>query len=104
MTIVPYKEFLELAGAPAISEDLGRYESRPITQSRKDMLHRRGIGYSDIDNCLKADHVLAVANYRMKHGLATPGQMRMMRRLGVVDVGKKTFNEAKFIIGNSCHW
>ena len=104
MTIVNSKEFLELAGAPAIPEELGRYDSKPITQDRKDKLHRRGIGYSDIDNCRKADRVLCVADYRMKKGLATPGQMRMLRKLGVSDIKSKTFEEARFIIGDSYYW
>lgn len=104
MTIVNYKEFLELAGAPAIPEGLGRYDSRPLTQDRKDKLRKRGIGYSDLENCRQADRVLSVADYRMRKGLATPGQMRMLRKLGVPDIGKKTFEEAKDIIGYSYYW
>lgn len=104
MTIVSSREFLELAGAPPIPEGMGKYDSKPVTQDRKDKLHRRGIGYSDLDNCRQADRVLSVANYRMQKGLATPGQMRMLRKLGVSDIPHKTFEEAKFIIGDSYYW
>ena len=104
MTIVNPKEFLELAGAPEIPEGLGRYDSRPLTQDRKVKLHKRGIGYSDIENCRQADRVLSVADYRMRRGLATPGQMMMLRKLGVPDIKNKTFEEASFIIGDSYHW
>jgi len=104
MTIVNSKEFLELAGAPEIPEGLGRYDSRPLTQDRKDRLRKRGIGYSDLENCRQADRVLSVADYRMRKGLATPGQMRMLRKLGVSDIATRTFDEARFIIGDSYHW
>ena len=103
MTIVNYKEFLKLAGARPIPDELGKFD-KPITAAQKEMLHKMGIGFSDIDNRYKADIVLSVANYRMKKGLATPGQMRMLRKLGVSDVGKKTFEEASDIIGYSYYW
>lgn len=103
MKTINYKEFIELAGARPIPDELGQF-SKPITEAQKEMLRKRGIGFSGINNCHKADVVLSVANYRMKKGLATPGQMQMLRKLGVPDVGKKTFEEAKDIIGYSYYW
>lgn len=103
MTIVNYKEFLELAGAPAIPDDLGKFD-KPITQFQKDKLRKRGIGSSDIDNSRKADRILCVTDYRLKKGLATPGQLRMLRKLGVSDIEHKSFAEASAIIGDSHHW
>jgi len=103
MTIVPYKEFIELAGAAEIPEDLGRFD-KAITEAQKAKLRKRGIGTTGIDSSRKADRILCVADYRFKRGLATPGQMRTLRKLGVPDIGKKTFAEATAIIGNSAHW
>ena len=102
MKIVPWQEFIELADAREIPEELGRFDG-DITNRQKERLHKLGIGWSEL-NKHKADIVIRVAEYRMNRGLATPGQLQMLRKLGRSNVNKVLFNEAKHIIGDSFHW
>jgi hypothetical protein len=76
----------------------------PITQAQKDLLHKMGIGYEGLLWKGHASRVIDVAMNRRKKGLATPGQMRMLRKLGIGDIPNKSFDDARNIIGDSYHW
>lgn len=107
MTIVNPKEFFELAGVRFYLPErymLPGSMKDPITQAQKDLLHKMGIGYEGLLWKGHASRVIDVAMTRRKNGLATPGQMRMLRKLGISDIPNKSFDDARYIIGDSYHW
>lgn len=102
MKIVPWREFLELADAREIPEELGRFDG-DITSRQKERLHKLGIGWNGL-NKYTANIVIRIVEERKNKGLATPGQMQMLRKLSRSNVSNVSFNDARQIIGDSFHW
>ena len=107
MTIVNPREFFELAGIRFYMPERYMLPGRmkePISQAQKDLLHKLGIGVKELQWKGHADRVISIALARKTKGLATPGQMRMLRKLGRSNTKDTTFADAKAIIGDSHHW
>lgn len=107
MTIVNPREFFELAGITFFMPEkymLPEGMRGPITQAQKDLLHKLGLGLDELLCKGHANRIISIALDRKNKGLATPGQMRMLRKLGRNNIKDATFSDARDIIGDSHHW
>ena len=101
MTIVNYKEFFELANIkiniPELNTMGGKYRDG-ATNKQKQFLHKLGVGWTGLAYKGQITIVIDAALDRERKGLATPGQMRKLRNLGLRDVSKITFKDAADIL------
>lgn len=98
MTIVNYKDFLDMARIneeiPNVNAFSGKYRDG-ITEKQKLFLRRLGIGTTGIKCKGQAHKIIDYALERERNGLATPGQMRALTKLGLKNVHCYSFNNAK---------
>lgn len=98
MTIVNYKDFLDMA---QIHEEIpnmnGLFGSQRdgVTEKQKTFLRQLGIGTTGLKYKGQAMIVIDLALARKHNGLATPGQMRALKKCGVKNVHLYSFVNAK---------
>ena len=98
MTIVNYKEFMDMAH---VYEELPNQDGLfgknrdGITDKQKTFLRQLGIGTTGLKYKGQASRVIDLALSRKNNGLATPGQMRALTKHGVKDVHCYSFINAK---------
>lgn len=98
MMIVNYKDFLSMAMIPDDIPNIdGLYGAQRdgITEKQKTFLHQLGIGTTGLKYKGQASKVIDAALLRKKNGLATPGQMRTLKKYGVKNVHCFTYLKAK---------
>lgn len=97
MTIVNYKDFLEMA---QIHEEIPNMDGLfgknrdGITEKQKTFLHQLGIGTTGLKYKGQAMKVIDLALKRKENGLATPGQMRALLKHGFRNVHCYSFANA----------
>jgi len=97
MTIVNYKEFMEMA---QIHEELPNMDGLfgknrdGVTAAQKTFLRQLGIGTTGLKYKGQASKVITYALTRKNNGLATPGQMRALRKHGIQNVHCYSFVNA----------
>lgn len=98
MTIVNYKDFMEMAH---INEEIPNMDGLfgaqrdGVTAKQKTFLRQLGIGTTGLKYKGQASKVIDYALIRKNNGLATPGQMRALRKHGVTNVHMYSFANAK---------
>lgn len=97
MTIVNYKDFLEMAQiheeVPNMDGLFGKNRDG-VTEKQKTFLHNLGIGTTGLKYKGQASMIIDLALQRKNNGLATPGQMRALLKHGVKNVHCFSFNNA----------
>ena len=97
MTIVNYKDFMEMA---QIHEEIPNMDGLfgknrdGVTEKQKAFLRQLGIGTTGLKYKGQASKVIDFALTRKNNGLATPGQMRKLRKCGVKNVHCISFANA----------
>lgn len=97
MTIVNYKDFLEMAH---INEEIPNMDGLfgknrdGVTDKQKTFLRNLGIGTTGLKYKGQASKVIDIALTRKNNGLATPGQMRALLKHGVKNVHCYSFANA----------
>ena len=103
-TKVNFNEFMQLAAEKPVGKREKEFKgcrALEITEKQKAALHKFGIGYSSMNWRGQASDVLEVAFRRAKNNLATAAQMRVLSKMGVSCVHKRTFKEAAFILNGN---
>lgn len=98
MTIVNYKDFLDMAKIneeiPNINGLFGKNRDG-VTEAQKTFLHQLGIGTTGLKYKGQASRLITLALQRKENGLATPGQMRALKKMGIANVHVFSFENAK---------
>lgn len=101
MEIVGAKEFLAMSGKGIECLDTRRFFGKMLdgpTEKQRATLRKFGVGYSELKCKGQASAVLGVVFARLNDDLATPGQMRALKRIGMTDVSGYTREQANEIL------
>lgn len=91
MQIVGWKRYCELLGIePPAVEKYCDWKSRTISEAQKRYLRSLGIGSTGLKTQGQASAIISISVWRKSAGLATPGQLLVLRELKVADAEKKT--------------
>lgn len=75
-----------------------KWDEKPLTPGQRDLLDRNGFDASAIRGRGHASKLISLITDRIKMGLCSPKQMRLLKRFGVPDAEKMTFQRASAII------
>lgn len=92
MQRVGWRRFCKLVGIEPPKIEYDGWGSKPITEAQKRFLHDLGIGYSGLKTRGQASVIISIAAWRKAQGLATPGQLLVLRELKVADAEKRSMN------------
>lgn len=97
MTIVNYKDFMEMAQIheeiPNMNGLFGKNRDG-VTDKQKTFLRQLGIGTTGLKYKGQASKLIELALTRKNNGLATPGQMRALQKHGIQNVHCYSFANA----------
>ena len=96
MQIVGWKKYCELLGIelPAVQKYCD-WKSRAVSEAQKRYLRSLGVGSTGLKTQGQASAIISIAVWRKSAGLATPGQLLVLRELKVVNAEKRSMSWVK---------